>query len=179
MSNQTIQEQIRSHSLARFLNDEKLVNIDATGRKLVSGYLEIADLQMRARCNNSVAELNRIDQEIEELAKEQTSFGGEYADWFEAEQARLMRRKMGVHVSRARAREQGVYKDYSGLREAVDGGKAVPDDAELPSFLTKAIDFVEIYGSPENNGNRTNLRHWLNPALVYLLLRDWLTSPHG
>ena len=110
MSNQTSQEQIRSHSLARFLNDEKLGNLDATGRELVAGYLETANLQMRARCNNSVAELNRIDQEIEELAKEQVSFCGEYADWFEAEQARLMRRRMVVHVSRARAKEQGVYK---------------------------------------------------------------------
>ena len=73
MSNQAIYEPIRIHSLARFLNDEKLANLDATGREFVSLTLGLADRQMRAQCNNRETELKDIDRQLEKLAQERIS----------------------------------------------------------------------------------------------------------
>ena len=175
MSNQSSQEQIRSHSLARFLNDAKLANLDAKGREIVSLSLELANWQMRAACNNRGAELNRIDRELAQLAQERDSSSREYADWIEKEQPRLERQKMQIRAAIARAKEQGVYKDHSALRDAVDTGKPIPEGTELPFFLTEAIEFVEIHGSPDNNSNRgAALSRWMNPTLWYLLIRDVL-----
>ena len=179
MSNQTVQEPIRSHSLARFLNDEKLSNLDTEGREFVSLTLQLAERQMRADCNNRATELKGIDRELEKLTSERDSASGEYADWIEQQRIRLMRRKMYIHRSIAEAKEQGCYKDHSGLKEAVDTGKPVPEGTELPFFLTEAIEFVEIHGSPENSKNRTNWLRWTNPALWYLVIRDLILRVLG
>lgn len=164
MSSPTSHEPIRSHSLARFLNDEKLANLDAKGRKFVSLSLELANAQMRAPCNNRATELKDIDRELEALAQEQDLSSSEYAEWIERDRTRLMRRKMYIHQSIADAKEQGCFKDHSVLKEAVDAGKPVPEGTELPFFLTEAIEFVEIYGSPENSRDRSNWNSWLNPV---------------
>ena len=181
MQNQTSLELIRSHSLARFLNDEKLANLDAEGREFVSLTLGLANRQMRARCNNDVTELKSIDRELETLAQERVSANREYADWIEQEQTHLMRRKMAIRQSSARAKEQGYYKDHSGLKEAVDTGNPVPEGTDLPSFLIEAIEFVEIYGNPENNSNRANWYRSLNPVpWILLAIRELLSRfPFG
>lgn len=181
MSNQAIQNPITSHSLARFLNDEKLANLNAEGREEVMLSLELADLQMRAECNNLAAELKGIDQELETLAQEKEHSNSEYTDWIEQERSRLMRRKMQIRQSIIRDKERGCYKDHSGLKEAVDAGKPVPEGTELPSFLIDAIQTVEIYGSSENNSNRANGHRWLNPVpWIMLALRELLSRfPFG
>ena len=170
MSNQTIQNPIPSHSLARFLNEEKLTNLDAEGREFVSLSLELANAQMRAACNNRQAELKGIDRELEKLSQERDSSGGEYVDWIEKEQARLVRQKMQIRAAIAQAKEQGVYKDHSALRDAVDTGRPIPKGTELPFFLTEAIEFVEIYGIPENNISKAHWYRWLNPVPWILLV---------
>lgn len=176
MSNQTIQNPIPSHSLARFLNEEKLANLDAKGREVVSLSLELANAQMRAACNNREAELKDIDRELEKLAQDRDSPGGEYIDWIEKEQARLVRQKMQIRAASARAKEQGVYKDHSALRDAVDAGRPVPEGTEFPFFLTEAIEFVEIWGNPQNNKRRTSSKQWSNPALWYQVVKDLIRS---
>lgn len=181
MSAQITQEQIRSHSLARFLNDEKLVNLDAKGREFVSLTLELANTQMRAACNNRGAELTRIDRELAQLAQERGSSSREYADWIEKEQVRLVRRKMQIRDSIAQDKDRGYYKDHSDLKEAVDTGTPVPEGTEFPFFLTEAIEFVEIYGSPENSRNKASWYRWLNPVpWILLAIRELLSrSPFG
>ena len=193
MSNQTTQDAIRSHSLTRFLNDEKLANLNAKGREFVSLSLELADTQMRADCNNREAKLKSIDMELEKLTKERDDLSWvqqeplrkiEYpdfvsssrilADSIELERVRLRSQQVRIRKSITQAKEKGYYKDHSDLRDAVDTGKPIPEGTELPFFLNEAITFVEIHGSPENNRNGANSGRWTNPTLWYLLIRDLL-----